>query len=45
MYVFYHFVAPTCDDAIDCSGNGACQADGTCVCQPDYFEPDCSSKV
>ena len=43
FYFFTHIVA--CEAATNCSGHGACRADGTCECDSQFFAADCTSKL
>ena len=34
-----------CEAATNCSGHGICRPDGTCECDSQFFEADCTSKL
>ena len=34
-----------CEAATNCSGHGTCKPDGTCECESQFFEADCTSKL
>ena len=35
----------SCDDILDCSGNGFCRVDYSCLCDPHYYGDNCESRI
>ena len=35
----------SCDDILDCSGNGFCCVDYSCLCDPHYYGDNCESRI
>ena len=43
--ILYSSFIVACEAAINCSGHGTCRPDGTCECDSQFFEADCTSKL
>ena len=44
-FILFSSLIVACEAATNCSGHGTCKPDGTCECESQFFEADCTSKL